>query len=60
MNKLFTVFTQVMQAPDVTERLQKGMMTLTLSSSAQEWSDSVKLQTAQWAEVVKANQIKID
>jgi tripartite-type tricarboxylate transporter receptor subunit TctC len=49
-----------MQAPDVTERLQKGMMTLTLSSSAQEWSDSVKLQTAQWAEVVKANQIKID
>jgi tripartite-type tricarboxylate transporter receptor subunit TctC len=60
MNKLFTVITQVMQAPDVTERLQKGMMTLTLSSSAQEWSDSVKLQTAQWAEVVKANQIKID
>ena len=60
LNKLFSVITQAMQAPDVTERLQKGMMTLALSSSPQEWSDSVKTQTAQWAEVVKANQIKME
>ena len=59
-NKLFSVVSQVMQAPDVVERLQKGMMTLSLSASPQEWSDSVKAQTQQWADVVKANQVKID
>ena len=59
-DKLFAAVTKVMQAPDVLERLQKGMMTLSLSTSPQEWSDSVTQQTMQWAEVVRANQVKID
>jgi tripartite-type tricarboxylate transporter receptor subunit TctC len=59
-DKLFAAVTKVMQAPDVLERLQKSMMTLALSASPQEWSDSVSQQTLKWAEVVRANQVKID
>ncbi|MDI9330451.1 MAG: tripartite tricarboxylate transporter substrate binding protein [Alphaproteobacteria bacterium] len=59
-DKLFAAVTKVMHAPDVLERLQKGMMTLALSASPQEWTDSVRQQTQQWAEVVRANQVKID
>jgi len=35
-------------------------MTLALSNSPQEWTDSVRQQTQQWAEVVRSNQVKID
>ena len=59
-DKLFAAVHKVMHAPDVQERLQKGMMTLALSNSPQEWTDSVRQQTLQWAEVVRVNQVKID
>ena len=59
-DKLFAAVSKVMQASDVQERLQKGMMTLALSQSPQEWTDSVRQQTQQWAEVVRVNQVKID
>ena len=59
-DKLFAAVSKVMQASDVQERLQKGMMTLALSNSPQEWTDSVRQQTQQWAEVVRVNQVKID
>ena len=59
-DKLFAAVHKVMQMPDVQERLKNGMMTLALSNSPQEWTDSVRQQTLQWSEVVKANQVKID
>jgi tripartite-type tricarboxylate transporter receptor subunit TctC len=59
-DKLFAAVHKVMNSSDVQERLQKGMMTLALSNSPQEWTDSVRQQTQQWAEVVRSNQVKID
>jgi hypothetical protein len=42
------------------ETLGKQMMTVVLSKSPQDWTETVRGETQKWAEFIRDNKIKLD
>ena len=60
VDKLFAAIVKVMSAPEMKETLGKQMMTVVLSKSPQEWTETVRGETQKWADFIRDNKIKLD
>jgi len=60
VDKLYGAVAAILSRPEMKEMLAKQMMTVSLSSSPEEFTQLVRKETVLWAEVVRDNKVKID
>jgi tripartite-type tricarboxylate transporter receptor subunit TctC len=60
IDKLYVAVAGVLSRPEMKEMLAKQMMTVSLSSSPEDFTQLVRKETVAWAEVVRENKVKID
>ena len=60
IDKLYAAVAGVLSRPEMKEMLAKQMMTVSLSSSPEDFTQLVRKETVAWAEVVRENKVKID
>ena len=60
IDKLHAAVVSVLSRPEMKETLARQMMTVAPSSSPQEFTDQVRVETQAWSEFVRDNKIKID
>jgi len=60
VDKLYSAVAAVLSKPEMKDALARQMMIVSLSASPQEFSEQVRAETKAWAEIVRANKIKID
>ncbi len=60
IDKLYAAVSTILLRPEMKEMLARQMMTVTLSSSPQEFTDWIRAETKAWAQVVRDNKVKIE
>jgi tripartite-type tricarboxylate transporter receptor subunit TctC len=60
IDKLYAAVVVVLSRPEMKDMLAHQLMTVTLSSSPQEFTEQVRAETQAWSEVVRDNKVKID
>lgn len=60
IDKLYTAVATVLSRPEMKELLGQQMMTVALSSSPEEFTESVRNETRTWSEFVRENKAKIE
>jgi tripartite-type tricarboxylate transporter receptor subunit TctC len=60
VEKLYQLVAASLQQPEVKDNLSKQMMTLALSRSPEEWTESVRKETLSWGEFVREAKVRIE
>jgi tripartite-type tricarboxylate transporter receptor subunit TctC len=60
VDKLYQAVAAILSRPEMKENLAKQMLTVTLSSSPQEFGEQVRKETQSWGEFLREARIKID
>lgn len=60
VDKLFAAITQVLSQPEMKEKLAKQLMTVSLSSSPQEFTQQVRTETQAWGDFIRENDVKVE
>ena len=58
--KMLSSSLAILIKPEMKEALAKQMLSVALSRSPQEWTETVREETAKWAEVVRANNVTVE
>ena len=60
VDKLYAAVVAVLSRPEMKEMLARQLMTVAVSTSPQEFTDQVRVETQAWSEFVRDNKVKIE